>query len=229
MRSGTVGVDCHVVSPSVNIDLFRPRPRSLPSRPGVTRIAAMIRPSTFYREPGLTMEILEKSYKEHRNSVDFRIFGCDSLDPAFLSLPRRFPWKNAGVLNPTQLSQVLNEVDVFVDFSSHQAMGLTAMEAMACGATVVVPQCGGAESFVEHGSNGLVVDSRSSADCAGSLARLIEDERLRKRLQNQAINDICRFIPERAGFNILSALFSVNERDACRPESRGLQCEAVER
>jgi GT2 family glycosyltransferase/glycosyltransferase involved in cell wall biosynthesis len=201
------GVDCHVVSPSVNVDLFRPRPRRLPTRPGVTRVAAMVRPHTEYREPELTMKILEKMYIDHRGSVEFQIFGCDSLDPAFLSLPRRFPWKNAGISSPAQLSELLNEVDVFADFSSHQAMGLTAMEAMASGATVIVPSAGGAEMFVEHERNGLVVDSRSFADCAGALSRLIEDESLRKRLQNQALNDICRFFPERASYNILGALF----------------------
>ena len=31
-------------------------------------------------------------------------------------------------------------IDVFADFSNYQAMGLTAMEAMCCGAAVIVPQ-----------------------------------------------------------------------------------------
>ena len=119
------------------------------------------------------MKVLEQIYKDHRGSVEFRIFGCDSLDAEFLALPRRFPWTNAGVLNPAQLAELLNEVDVFVDFSSHQAMGLTAMEAMACGATVSRPQYGGAESFVNDGLNGLVVDSRSFADCVSALSRLV--------------------------------------------------------
>jgi glycosyltransferase involved in cell wall biosynthesis len=153
------------------------------------------------------MEVLEQVSKDHRGSVEFRLFGCDSLDADFLALPRRFPWRNSGVLNPLQLSRLLNEVDVFVDFSSHQAMGLTAMEAMACGATVIVPKCGGAESFVTHELNGLVVDSRSPSDCAGALSRLVGDEPLRRRLQSQAMEGICRFCPEHAGFNILDTLF----------------------
>jgi glycosyltransferase involved in cell wall biosynthesis len=204
-----VGVDCHVVGPSVNLDLFRPRPRALPARSGVTRIAAMIRPSTAYREPGLTMSVLERIYHDHRGSVDFRIFGCESLDPNFLNFSRRFPWTNSGVLHPQELARLLNEVDVFADFSSHQAMGLTAMEAMATGATVIVPKCGGAASIVEDEHDGLVVDTSSFDECASALSRLVEDEPLRKRLQNQAMHDVCRFFPERAGFKILAALFPV--------------------
>jgi glycosyltransferase involved in cell wall biosynthesis len=141
--------------------------------------------------------------------VEFRIFGCDSLDPEFLSFPRRFPWTNSGAMSPAELSQLLNETDVFADFSSYQAMGLTAMEAMACGATVIVPRCGGAESIVSHERNGLVVDSRSFSDCVSGLRRLVADEPLRRRLQIQAMSDVCRSFPERAGFNILNALFPV--------------------
>jgi glycosyltransferase involved in cell wall biosynthesis len=157
------------------------------------------------------MQVLERIYKDHRGSVEFQIFGCDTLDPEFLNFARRFPWKNAEVVGPEELSGLLNEVDVFADFSSHQAMGLTAMEAMASGATVIVPRCGGAESFVTHERNGLVVDTRSFEDCAHALGRLVEDEPLRKRLQDQAMRDVCRFFPEQAGFNILSVLFPDRE------------------
>jgi len=155
------------------------------------------------------MRVLEQIFRDHRRSVEFRIFGCESLDVDFLTLPRRFPWTNAGVVNPLQVAQLLNEVDVFVDFSSHQAMGLTAMEAMACGATVIVPNRGGAQSFVNDGLNGLVVDCQSFAGCVSALSRLVGDEPLRRRLQNQAMQDICRFFPEQAAFNVLDALLPI--------------------
>jgi hypothetical protein len=38
----------------------------------------------------------------------------------------------AGVLNQKQISNLLNQVDIFVDFSTYQAMGLTGLEAMSC-------------------------------------------------------------------------------------------------
>jgi GT2 family glycosyltransferase/glycosyltransferase involved in cell wall biosynthesis len=201
------GASCHVVGPSVNIDLFRPRPRTLPQCEGLVRVAAMIRPASAYREPRLTMEVLERAYRKHRGTVEFLLFGCDSLDPDFLSFPRKFAWDNAGVTNPVQLSHLLNETDVFVDFSSHQAMGLTAMEAMASGATVIVPEHGGASSFVRHEQNGLFVDTRSAAACDEALSRLITDRLLREEMQRRAWAEICQFNPERAAYKILSALF----------------------
>jgi hypothetical protein len=185
------GASCHVVGASVNLDLFRPVPRTLPQREGLVRGAAMIRPSSAYREPRLTMEVLERTYRKHRGNVEFLLFGCDSLDPDFLSFPRKFAWKNAGVTNPRQLAQLLNEADLFVDFSSHQAMGLTAMEAMACGATVIVPEHGGASSFVRQEQNGLIVDTRTAAACEAALSRLITDRPLREELQRRAGAEIC--------------------------------------
>jgi glycosyltransferase involved in cell wall biosynthesis len=86
-------------------------------------------------------------------------------------------------------------------------MGLTAMEAMACGAAVIVPQRGGANSFVKDGQNGIIVDTTSPAECCAALERLVTDSEFRARLQRRAMIDICRYSPELAAFNILNSLF----------------------
>ena len=202
------GVDAAPVGPSVNIDLFRPRPRcegNWPNRP--LRIAAMIRPSSPRRGPALTMEVLREIFTQHGPAVEIILFGCFTKDPAFLGLPHDFPWRNEGKLTPSELAWLFNEIDIFVDFSTYQAMGLTAMEAMACGAAVIVPQAGGAESFLTHEGNGLMVDTSSKKACIAALHRLVRDDGLRTRLQRQALLDITRFYPDRAAYNILEALF----------------------
>lgn len=204
-----IGVNCHVVRPSVDIDLFRPRRRHHPSWPNrPLRIAAMVRPSTPRRNPRLTMEVLRDIYYEHKGAIEIILFGCRSDDPEFLNLPRNFRWRNVGMLTPQGVASLLNEIDVFCDFSEYQAMGLTAMEAMACGAAVIVPSKGGAQSFAVHEKNSLVVDTTSREACVAALERLIVDDDLRVSLQRQAIFDICNFFPEKAAFNILKTLFS---------------------
>ena len=203
-----IGVDCHVVGPSVDIDLYRPRRRRAPDWPKrPLRICAMIRPITPRRNPELTMEVLREVYREYKDAIEIIIFGCRSDDPEFLKLPRNFRWRNAGILTRSQVASLLNEIDIFVDFSSHQAMGLTAMEAMACGAAVIVPSNGGARSFARHESNSLIVDTSSQVDCVDALQRLILDSELRQHLQRQGIFDMCDFPPEKAAFNILKTLF----------------------
>jgi GT2 family glycosyltransferase len=202
------GVDCVVVGPSVNIDLNRPRRRRDPDWPvRPLRVAAMIRPSTPRRNPRLTMEVLREAHRLHGANIEIILFGCDSSDPEFLALPHDFAWRNAGMLTRPKVANLLNEVDLFVDFSEFQAMGLTAMEAMACGAAVILPRKGGGGSFAANDRNAVAVDTGSKESCVEALDKLILDEKRRARLQQQALTDICAHSPERAAYNILDALF----------------------
>ncbi len=199
------GADCLVVGPSVNVDLFRPRPRRLPEQPGAVRIAAMARPDAPCRQPRLTMEVLRAVQRTHGDRVEILIFGCRPDELGDLSAD--FPFGNTGVLNLGQMAGLLNETDIFVDLASHQAMGSTAMEAMCCGATVIVPTCGGAQSFVRHEENGFVVDTSLQEDCVDALNLLVGETSLRQSLQARALRDITRFFPERAAYRVLEALF----------------------
>ena len=208
-----LGVDCAVVGPSVDLDLFRPRPRLWKAgRGSPLRVAAMVRPSTPWRQPALTMEVLRDLMARHDHEAEVTVFGEDPNDEAFRELATDFRWRHAGMLTRPRLAALLNEIDVFADFSAHQAMGLTAMEAMACGATAILPRSGGAGSFAHHGENALLVDSSKPSDCLAALEALVEDRPLCQRLGRQAMLDVCRFPPEQAAFGILAALFPSKEK-----------------
>lgn len=137
-----VGADCVVVGPSVDLDRYRPW-----SRDGVRpfTIAAMIPPNSPYRSPTLTLAVLRDIVKRHGDACGVATFGVDGADPAFRvrAMDIDFPFHHYGILTPSQLAVLLSYTDVFVDFSTHQAMGLTAMEAMACRAATIVPTEGG--------------------------------------------------------------------------------------
>jgi glycosyltransferase involved in cell wall biosynthesis len=147
------------------------------------------------------LDILRELYRAYGDTVEIVLFGWT------FEIPSDFKYRSAGVLTRPQVVSLLNEVDIFVDFSSWQAMGLTAMEAMCCGAAVIVPQRGGAGSFAKHEENALIVDTSSREACRLALERLIADVELRTRLQRQAIVDVCQFFRERAAFNILKTIF----------------------
>ncbi len=209
-----IGVESAVVGPCVNIDLYRPRPQQDPPWPRrPLRIAAMIRPSSPRRSPKLTLDVLREFYGARGDTIEIVLFGCDVSDLRGLSVPLDFSCSVAGILTRSQMANLLNEVDIFVDFSSYQAMGLTAMEAMSCGAAVIVPQRGGTVSFVKHENNGIVVDTNSHRECLAALERLVLDEQLRTSLQRQAVFDICQFFPERSAYNTLRALFPEERRN----------------
>jgi len=78
---------------------------------------------------------------------------------------------------------------------------------MACGAAVILPQEGGANSFAVHEVNAMIVDTHSKHRCLNALERLHKDHDLRIRLQRQAIADICKYPPEWAAYNILMTIF----------------------
>jgi len=204
-----IGVNCQVVGPSVDIDLFRPRQRNeSDSQNRTVYVGAMIRPSTPRRASLLTMNILREVWRHNRNKVKIITFGCERNELNTLNFSKDFNYHHIDVvISRKELASLLNEIDIFVDFSSHQAMGLTALEAMACGATVIVPQAGGSKEFVKHELNGLVVDTSSEKACFEALNRLVSDDELRIKLGRQALKDACQYPPEKAAFNTLMEIF----------------------
>ena len=208
------GVNSIVIGPSFDASLFRPRPRqevSWPDRP--LRIVAMVRPNTPRRAPLLTMQVLRDAYRKYGQKIDIVLFGEESENPDFLALPRDFNWRNLGKQTSSQLALLFNESDIFVDFSEYQAMGLTALEAMACGVAVIVPQKGGAASFAVHEKNALFVDSSSHTECMITLSRLIENADLRTSIQQHALVDVTQFIPHVAATKMMQALFPYTALD----------------
>jgi len=202
---------CTVVGPSYEVDLFVPRERSRPMWPQAPiRITAMVRTHSPRRSPLLTMQVLKAVAEEFQHQVEIVLFGVDPSESMFLELPHDFAWTSAGMLTPQQMAALLNEMDIFVDFSAYQAMGLTALEAMACGVAVVVPQVGGADSFAVHERNALYVDTADAEACLQALRRLVLDHELRQSLQRQASVDVAAHAPERPAARILEALFGAN-------------------
>jgi len=202
-------VDCNIVGAHLDSDLFRPRPRSTPASPDrPIRILAMIRPSTPRRNPTMTVSILKQASEVYGTRVEITLFGCDPIEPGFASLVEDLPCQLAGQLRPTQMANLLNEVDIFVDFSDFQALGLAALEAMACGLAVIVPARGGTDTYARHDENCLVVDTHDQTACYQALQRLIEDHQLRTNIQANAIATASGFFPEHSAINILNALFS---------------------
>jgi glycosyltransferase involved in cell wall biosynthesis len=199
------GASCVVVGPSFDVDLFRPFRSAPPEAP--FRVAAMARVSCDRRRAAETMDLLERLVSRYGSRVDVTVFGADPAHPDHARAVRRFQYRDEGVVGSAQLAEILNGVHVFADFSTYQAMGLTAMEAMGCGATAIVPREGGSPSFARDGENALVVDTSSAEACLGALGRLVEDSGLRGRMMDRAVRDAPRFHPEGAAFRILGALF----------------------
>lgn len=100
----------------------------------------------------------------------------------------------------------MRESDVFVDFSTYQAFGRTALEAMACGCAVIVPEYGGTSEYAEDNVNALVVDTADRSACVDATRILVEDRELRERLSRNAISTAGRYSIRGAAASILGVL-----------------------
>lgn len=199
------GVRCAVVGPSVDTSTFhsgRPRPAPRP-----VRIAAMIRPSSPRRQPGLTIEVLGRIREKCGDRVEIVLFG-ETHNPDRTPVAVGFPHRHLGTLDGPGLAELFSSVHVFTDFSEYQAMGLTALEAMACGAAVLVPRKGGASTFAVDGVNALLVDTANADACESALLRLVDDPALAKRFGDRALVDAAVFTPDAPAQRILDLLFT---------------------
>ncbi|MEY2747035.1 MAG: hypothetical protein RL112_2077, partial [Planctomycetota bacterium] len=73
------------------------------------------------------------------------------------------------------LPELLAPADVFALSSSDESFGLSALEAMACGTSVVATDVGGVSEVVAHGECGLLAPLDDLAAFAGHLRALLVD------------------------------------------------------
>jgi GT2 family glycosyltransferase/glycosyltransferase involved in cell wall biosynthesis len=190
------------VEPSIDERLFTSGGRGSDPDSGPLRIVAMVRPRTARRQPLGTVTVLERLQRELPGRVTLMTFGCypDELRE-ILSDARDTLDSHLGLLTRTEVADLLRRSEVFLDMSSYQAFGRTALEAMACGCTAVVPEIGGLCEFVEHGENALAVDTFDPDSVIETLASLVQDRDRLRRLQVSARATAARYSVARAAIS----------------------------
>lgn len=97
-------------------------------------------------------------------------------------------------LGPTEdVSSVLQLADVAALPSHFEALGLAAIEALACGLPVVASRVGGIPDFVTEGLNGLLVPPKDPASLAGALRTLVTDDAARRRMAAKARASVAEY------------------------------------
>ncbi len=178
-------IEVHKVKGSFDQSIFYPD--LLRERSGPVTISAMIRPSTAWRGPKMTLEVMQALHTQYGDKVRLCIFGCTKDELEKYDLPVEFPHSDYGILGRMEVASLLHSSDIFMDLSTYQAFGRTALEAMACGAAVILPQEGGAGEFAKHEENALMIDTQDKEVCIAAASRLINDMNLRQRLQENGI------------------------------------------
>jgi GT2 family glycosyltransferase/antirestriction protein len=216
--SAAEGVAVHKVEPSLDRAVYRPGPPRDPKRP--IRVVAMLRPRTPRRAPVMTLSVLHRLSQEVGAKVEIETFGCPTtaLD-ALGGLPEGA--HHHGILSRESVAEALRCADVFVDCSWYQAFGRTALEAMACGATALVPRLGGADEFAVHDVNSVVVDALDEEAIVDALLTLVSDRVRLGRLQETAAQTAADYSTVRAALSEYVLFQRAYAERAARPEGNG--------
>jgi glycosyltransferase involved in cell wall biosynthesis len=91
--------------------------------------------------------------------------------------------------------EVLRAFDVFVNPSLREGLGLTVLQAMACGVPSASTSSGGIHTFVKEGETGLLVAQQDPEAIAMAIIRLIEDREFAEKIASNALEMVTREYP----------------------------------
>lgn len=91
-----------------------------------------------------------------------------------------------GAIKQDMLPDYYSAADVFVLPSHSESFGLAALEAMACGAPVVVSRVGGLKTFINNGETGYLVPWRCPEPFVQRLEMLLANPLLREAMGRAA-------------------------------------------
>jgi glycosyltransferase involved in cell wall biosynthesis len=176
---------------------------------------------------GLDHELFAVRTPLHERSIDVAMLyhpsrekGWDVALPALRELVRRRPGLRAVVFSlagppPEALpdgvrvvldldqrrlaDEVYNAARVVVQASHHEGFGLTAVEAMACGAALVTTDCGGSRDYALPGETAFVVAAGDSLGLAERSVDLLVDDARRVALAAAGAHYVRRFNWDRSG------------------------------
>jgi glycosyltransferase involved in cell wall biosynthesis len=82
-------------------------------------------------------------------------------------------------------AEVLQEIDIFVMPSLQEGLGLSLLEAQACGLPVIASNVGGIPTIVQHNTTGLLVPPQDVEALAEAIARVMANKNLAMMLGRQ--------------------------------------------
>jgi glycosyltransferase involved in cell wall biosynthesis len=139
-------------------------------------VAGMIRPPT-RRAPRRTARILSWLATNEAAAYEVHAFGEHRDELAADDIHVDASVEVHGRLSREEVAALLRRCDAFLDASDYQAFGRTGIEAMASGCVPIAPVRGGAVEYLEHGVNGLLVDTISDEAIQGAVRQLAEMDR----------------------------------------------------
>lgn len=201
------GVPVHKIAPSIEHAIYHDAGRA-PVRPdGTLTVAAMLRPKTPRRAPEATLSVLRALHNELGEKARIVVFGCPEGDIMELGSPTP-PMENRGVLTREGVAEVLRNADMFVDMSTYQAFGRTALEAMACGALAACPERGGGDEYAMAGRAALRLPTHDPQESATRIITLVNDADAFEQMRRNGVASARQFSIEKAAVSLEYVIYA---------------------
>lgn len=107
-----------------------------------------------------------------------------------------------GFVTEAEKVRYYQEASLFVLPSKQEGLGIVVLEAMACGVPVLSTKCGGPESIIEDGINGIFTDM-DEQKMAAAMLRVISDPALAQELRKNGLNRVRECFSKEAASKVL--------------------------
>lgn len=192
-------LDVYKVQPSLDRSIYKPK-LNIRKLSKTIFISAMIRPSTPWRSPKRTLQLLKKIKENYDSKVEITIFGCTNAE-LYAAWGHDVEIYNYGVLKRHEVATLFQKSNIFIDLSSYQAFGRTGLEAMAVGCCTILPKKGGVTEYAVHEENSFLVDIGEDDKVIKYVSHLIEDSKLREKITKHALKTANRYSIEGAALS----------------------------
>lgn len=112
------------------------------------------------------------------------LVGEGKLELLLKTLVQQLDLKDSVIFRPVinETKEYLDCLDIFVMPSRNEGLGISIMEAQACGLPVVASRVGGIPSLIEDGKTGLLVEPENVEDLALKLIELLKNPQQSKEM-----------------------------------------------
>jgi len=205
-------VRVHKIAPSIDHSIYRVDPATERLQPALPiTVAAMVRPTTSRRAPEATISVLRAIRNQMGSDVNIEVFGCTDDELFCIPGADECQLENHGVLLREGVSSVLNRADLFIDMSSYQAFGRTALEAMACGTLAAVPRFGGGSEYSWADQAVLSLPTDDTSASIGLILGLLKDQERMQSMRKRGLAVACQFSIDKAATSIEDLILRCRE------------------
>lgn len=99
--------------------------------------------------------------------------------------------------NVSNIHEEISDAELFVLSSDYEGLSNALLEAMMMGLPCISTDCAGSDEYIENGENGLLVPVKSKTDMVSAIFEVLENDELRMKLKNNAINKAAEYKKEK--------------------------------